>query len=109
MCGREYKRDGYANPDRSTPRDLVGALLGLSGSQEETDESTVPDNPDEENPDENPDQPNEPEPDPDPLKTDSQRPGKTAKLDGAILWSWYWEHNKDRWLARATRPNSCKL
>lgn len=28
--------------------------------------------------------------------------GTTAKLDGAILWSWYWEHNKDRWIARST-------
>ena len=28
--------------------------------------------------------------------------GTVAKLDGAILWSWYWEHNKDRWIARST-------
>ncbi len=28
--------------------------------------------------------------------------GKTAKLDGIIVWQWWWEHNKDRFLARAT-------
>ncbi|MHC4547234.1 MAG: HEAT repeat domain-containing protein [Planctomycetota bacterium] len=25
-----------------------------------------------------------------------------AKLDGQILWQWWWEHNKDRFLARST-------
>ncbi len=28
--------------------------------------------------------------------------GKTRTIDGSILWSWWWEHNKDRHLARAT-------
>ncbi|MEM8885093.1 MAG: hypothetical protein AAGD14_13575 [Planctomycetota bacterium] len=28
--------------------------------------------------------------------------GKSASVDGQILWSWWWEHNKDRFLARAT-------
>jgi HEAT repeat protein len=28
--------------------------------------------------------------------------GKAASVDGTILWSWWWEHNKDRFLARAT-------
>jgi len=28
--------------------------------------------------------------------------GKTAKLDGTILWQWWWEHNKDRFVARVT-------
>ncbi len=28
--------------------------------------------------------------------------GKKATIDGSILWSWWWEHNKDRHLARAT-------
>jgi len=27
--------------------------------------------------------------------------GATAKLDGTILWQWWWEHNKDRYLARS--------
>lgn len=27
---------------------------------------------------------------------------KAASIDGNILWSWWWEHNKDRFLARAT-------
>ena len=30
--------------------------------------------------------------------------GKTAKVDGTILWQWWWEHNKDRFLAKATTP-----
>ena len=30
------------------------------------------------------------------------RGGKTAKLDGAILWQWWWEMNRDRFLARST-------
>jgi len=28
--------------------------------------------------------------------------GKKATIDGSIIWSWWWEHNKDRHLARAT-------
>lgn len=28
--------------------------------------------------------------------------GKASSFDGKILWSWWWEHNKDRFLARAT-------
>ncbi len=28
--------------------------------------------------------------------------GGTAVLDGQILWQWWWEHNKDRFLAAAT-------
>jgi HEAT repeat protein len=27
--------------------------------------------------------------------------GSSAKLDGTILWQWWWEHNKDRYLARS--------
>ncbi len=27
--------------------------------------------------------------------------GAQAKLDGTILWQWWWEHNKDRYLARS--------
>jgi len=30
--------------------------------------------------------------------------GKVAKLDGDILWAWWWEHNKDRYIARVTAP-----
>jgi len=29
--------------------------------------------------------------------------GKTAKLDGKILWQWWWEHNNARFLAEATK------
>jgi HEAT repeat protein len=35
--------------------------------------------------------------------TSVKGPGaKAASVDGPILWSWWWEHNKDRFLARAT-------
>ena len=30
--------------------------------------------------------------------------GKAAAFDGKRLWNWWWEHNKDRFLARATVP-----
>jgi HEAT repeat protein len=29
--------------------------------------------------------------------------GKKVALDGYRVWQWYWEHNKDRYLARATQ------
>lgn len=32
--------------------------------------------------------------------------GKQAKLDGTILWQWWWEHNKDRYLARSAERGS---
>ena len=30
--------------------------------------------------------------------------GKAAAFDGKRLWNWWWEHNKDRFLARLTAP-----
>jgi HEAT repeat protein len=32
--------------------------------------------------------------------------GASAKLDGTILWQWWWEHNKDRYLARSAERGS---
>lgn len=34
--------------------------------------------------------------------------GKVATTDGKVLWQWWWEHNKDRYLARLTAPGRVK-
>ncbi|MHC4847482.1 MAG: HEAT repeat domain-containing protein [Planctomycetota bacterium] len=78
-------------------------LRGGSGDSDEDEEDDSGDG--NEDPNENPNEnPNET---PDTGGTTGPGPGgpgagKKAAIVGDILWSWWWEYNKDRFLARAT-------
>ena len=78
----------------------------LSGGGDSEDETETPGggNEDEDNEDnEDPNDPNQPGGESTTPGTSVKGPGgKAASVDGQILWSWWWEHNKDRFLARAT-------
>jgi len=80
------------------PKELSGG--GDSDDEEETPGSG---NEDEGEDTEDPNDPNQPGGGTTAPGTSVKGPGgKAASVDGTILWSWWWEHNKDRFIARAT-------
>jgi len=80
------------------PKELSG------GGDSDSDDETPGGGNEDENEDEGNEDPNQPgSGDTTTPGTSVKGPGgKAASVDGQILWSWWWEHNKDRFLARAT-------
>ncbi|MHC4953561.1 MAG: HEAT repeat domain-containing protein [Planctomycetota bacterium] len=73
-----------------------------SGNEDEETDPNDPNNPDDPNDPNNPDDPGGGTGAPSTGPKGPGPGGKGSVIDGKILWSWWWEHNKDRYLARAT-------
>ncbi|MHC4339272.1 MAG: HEAT repeat domain-containing protein, partial [Planctomycetota bacterium] len=98
------------------PKELLAA--GQKSDESEEPDSAEPTEPSEDDTETDPNAPDEPDTPANPAEgDDGQGPdgsgpappdkgtgSKTSALDGVILWEWWWEHNKDRYLARLTSP-----